>query len=234
MEYSEKIKENKRKFKKTMLRVTLLLLLVSMIVCNAIVINLHINESEKKFASLESAVASPDDRAESDSDNTGDGGDEAGFKDKDESKKAVDENSVYYGLKYTDLWDNKTHDDEAVKLLAGITGVYYGTAGSSLQLIARGADLLTVAKKGEEAWEAVPAYLDTLTAAQLDFLSFRLFDAYSYAEDIINGGRAYKELKYTGVDPETCSDCTAVQLVRFMGYMVSLFDERDVEYEWEA
>ena len=151
-----------------------------------------------------------------------------------EGKKAIDENSVYYDFTYDDLWSMERVDDEVVSLVVGIAKVYYFTAGSSLQLMDRGADFAIIAHKGEESWQNISAHLDTMTAAQLDFLSFRMLDAYYYALDLINGGSAVEQLEEAGVSSKAYEGCTEVELARFLGFMIELFDEKGVEYEWQT
>ncbi len=151
-----------------------------------------------------------------------------------EGKKAIDESSVYYGLTYKDLWDDESFDDEVLALLEGIAKIHYGTAGSSLQLMGRGANFVSIAKRGEEAWKNISAHLDTMSPAELDYLSFRLLDAYYYALDIVRGGTVVEQLEEVGFSPELYEDCTEVHLARFLGYMIELFDEKGVEYEWET
>jgi len=151
-----------------------------------------------------------------------------------ESKKAIDENSVYYGLTYEDLWDDESFDDEVLALLEGIAKIHYGTAGSSLQLMGRGANFVSIAKRGEDAWRNISAHLDTMTPAELDFLSFRLLDSYYYALDIVRGGSVVGQLEDIGFSPKLYEGCTEVHLARFLGYMIELFDEKGVNYEWET
>ena len=167
-------------------------------------------------------------KAEADTD------DKADYGYNSEGKKAIDESSVYYGLTYKDLWDDESFDDEVLALLEGIAKIHYGTAGSSLQLMGRGADFVIIAKRGEEAWKNISAHLDTMSPAELDYLSFRLLDAYYYALDIVRGGSVVEQLEEIGFSPELYEGCTEVHLARFLGYMIELFDEKGVEYEWET
>lgn len=151
-----------------------------------------------------------------------------------EGKKEIDEGSVYYGLTYEDLWDDESFDDEVLAFLEGIAKIQYGTAGSSLQLMGRGANFVSIAKRGEAAWDNISAHLDTMTPAELDFLSFRMLDAYYYALDIVRGGSTVAQLEEIGFSTKLYEGCTEVHLARFLGYMIKLFDEKGVEYEWET
>ncbi len=146
--------------------------------------------------------------------------------------KAVDEDSLYYGKTYEDLYSDYTTDDEAVKLLNGLAVAEYGKAGYSLEQTEKAVDFITVSHMKEAQWSEIPAYLDSLTPLQLDYLSFCVIDFYGAAADIVNR-EASDELKSIGASYETFSNCTQVQLIRFLSYMFTLFEERGVNYEWE-
>lgn len=149
------------------------------------------------------------------------------------SKKAVDAESVYYDKTYKDLRFDFVSDDEAANLLECISFVEYGTAGSSLQMYSAGYNFVLVSQMNEEKWSEIPKVLNSLSPAQLDFLSYRVVDAYHFATDIINGGDILLDLNSMGIKPESYQNCTEMQIIKFIVFMVNLFEENDVNYEWE-
>lgn len=150
------------------------------------------------------------------------------------SKKAVDAESVYYDKTYKDLHFDYDSDDEAANLLECISFVEYGTAGSSLEMYSAGYNFVLISQMNEEKWSEIPVLLDNLTPAQLDFLSYRVVDAYHFAIDIINGEDILLDLSSLGIDPESYKNCTEVQAIRLLSYMMNLFEERSVKFEWES
>lgn len=149
------------------------------------------------------------------------------------SKKAVDAESVYYDKTYKDLRFDYDSDDEAANLLECISFVEYGTAGSSLEMYSAGYNFVLISQMDEEKWSEISKLLDSLSPEQLDFLSYRVVDAYHFAIDIINGGDILLDLSSMGVKPESYQSCTEMQLLKFLGFMVDLFENKGVNYEWE-
>ena len=148
-------------------------------------------------------------------------------------KKKINKESLYYGKKYTDVWNDYNGENEAVKLLSMIDYVEYGTAGCSLQMCSAGYNFILLAQLDESDWAEIPAYLDTLSPVQLDFLSFRISDAFEYACRIIDRESIVLDLESINIDAKTYENCTKTQAIRFLSYMFSLFEERNVPYEWE-
>lgn len=149
----------------------------------------------------------------------------------------IDEDSVWYGKSWQDLRIKYDTDDKAVLLLRSISYVEHGTAGVSLQLVSRAVDFAELAQLEKAEWAEIPAFLDTLTPVQLDYLSYRVVDAFEGALSIIN-----KEEYITGVleldlatavSPERYSACTKTQAICLAGYLLGLLEERGVNYEWE-
>ena len=236
---SDIIRENQVKLKRLMAYMVMYTFLLVMVVFNVLVTHICFqrlqdrnNELSAELSSIRSEYSAVSQQNEEEKENA----EEAEVTDTDtDSLKKIDKSSVYHGLTYLDLWDNNTHEDEVVSLLSGIVKIYYGTAGCSLQMMARGADLAYIAEKSEKEWSGISAYLDTLTAAQLDYLSFRLFETYDYALSAVRGDWSITdELERMGVPSDTYSSCSERQLIKFMGYMLELFDEKGVEYEWET
>lgn len=149
------------------------------------------------------------------------------------SKKAVGTESIYYGKTYKDLRFDYNSDDEAANLLECISFVEYGTAGSSLQMYSAGYNFVLISQMDEEKWSEIPILLASLSPVQLDFLSYRVFDAYHFAIDIINGEDILFDLNSMGINPENYQNCTEIQLIKFLGFMVNLFEKNAVIYEWE-
>lgn len=150
-----------------------------------------------------------------------------------DTKRAVDDKSVYYGISYKDLWCDYEADDEAISLLSGISKIQYGTVGCSLQMMARGVDFITLSQMSSAQWEGIPKYLKTLTPVQLDYLSFRILDAYHFAQAVINREGLIADIESMGIAAETYENCTELQTIRFLSYMFTLFEENGVNYEWE-
>ena len=148
------------------------------------------------------------------------------------SLKPIDENSVYYGKTNKDLYIDYVSDDYAIGLLKSISSVYYGTAGCELDTCIDGYYFLLLSQLPEEQWSEIPAFLDSLTPEQIDFLSYRVFVTYNYGFAIIERESILTNLDSVGIDPETYQDCSAVQAVKFLTYMMNLFNERNVNYEW--
>lgn len=149
------------------------------------------------------------------------------------SNKAVDVESVYYGKTYKDLLFDYDSDNEAANLLECISFVEYGTAGSSIQMYSAGYNFVLISQMNEEQWSEIPKMLNSLSPAQLDFLSYRIDDAYHFAIDIINGGDILLDLSSMGIKPESYQNCTEMQIIKFLGFMVDLFEKKGVDYDWE-
>ena len=150
-----------------------------------------------------------------------------------DSKKPVDAESVYYDKTYKDLRFDCVSDDEAANLLECISFVEYGTAGSSLQMYSAGYNFVLISQMDEEKWSEIPKLLDSLSPVQLDYLSFRVLDAYHFAIDIINGEDILLDLDSMGIEPESYQNCTEMQIIKFLGFIIDLFEKNDVIYEWE-
>lgn len=152
---------------------------------------------------------------------------------KKDSKKPVDAESVYYDKTFKDLRFDYDSDDEAANLLEYISFVEYGTAGSSLEMYSAGYNFVLISQMNEEQWSEIPKILDSLSPVQLDYLSFRVLDAYHFAIDIINGEDILLDLDSMGIEPESYQNCTEMQIIKFLGFMIDLFEKNDVIYEWE-
>lgn len=150
-----------------------------------------------------------------------------------DSKKPIDAESVYYDKTYKDLRFDCVSDDEVANLLECISFVEYGTAGSSLEMYSAGYNFVLISQRDEEKWSEIPKLLDSLSPAQLDFLSYRVVDAYHFAIDIINGEDILLDLNSMGIKSESYQNCTELQIVKFLGFMVDLFEKKGVDYEWE-
>ena len=150
-----------------------------------------------------------------------------------DSKKPVDAESVYYDKTYKDLRFDCVSNDEAANLLECISFVEYGTAGSSLEMYSAGYNFVLISQMDEEKWSEIPKLLDLLSPVQLDFLSYRVVDAYHFAIDIINGEDILLDLTSMGIKPERYQNCTEMQIIKFLGFMVDLFEKKGVDYEWE-
>ena len=96
-----------------------------------------------------------------------------------------------------------------------------------------GYNFVLISQMDEEKWSEIPKLLDSLSPVQLDYLSFRVLDAYHFAIDIINGEDILLDLDSMGIEPESYQNCTEMQIIKFLGFMIDLFEKNDVIYEWE-
>ena len=78
----------------------------------------------------------------------------------------------------------------------------------------------------------IPVFLDSFTPEQIDFLSYRVVDSYNYAVEIMTREGILENLVSVCIAPETYQDCSEVQAVEFLNYIMNLFNERNVNYEW--
>ena len=235
-ERAVRIKERKRKRAEICFQFYFLFMIMVMIVTVVVAFYSHKEESIESFTRLNEELSSVQRDYESLARKMIDfeGTNEPKYEvNKNDSKKAVDVESVYYDKTYKDLRFDYVSDDEAVNLLECISFVEYGTTGSSLEMYSAGYNFVLVSQMDEEKWSEIPKLLDSLSPAQLDFLSYRVVDAYHFAIDIINGEDILLDLNSTGIKPESYQNCTEMQVVKFLGFMVDLFEKKGVDYEWE-
>lgn len=149
------------------------------------------------------------------------------------ASKLPDKNSVYYNADYSKLKFEAQSDNTAVNYLSYISSVTYGTAGSTHKHEQAAYYFILLSQMSEQELSDIPVCLDKLSPAQLDYLSFRLTESFHLATEIIKGERIFPMFSSQYIEPETYKNCTETQAVRFLSHMISLFDERNVKYEWE-
>lgn len=223
------IKENNKRFRRAMLKLLMVFIIYIMAFAFAFMLDLENDKLTQKYNELKAEYSELNVKYQTLSEKLSKV-DDVTTENGSDTKISIDEKSLYYGKNYTDVIISYKGNEEVITLLQNISNVEYTKAGSSLQKLRAGYDFVVISQMDIDKWQVVSDFVDTLTPVQLDYLSFRVIDAYKIAFDIINGEKSLYDL---GIESTSYQNCSEFELIRFLNYMFTIFDEKNVAFEFD-